>query len=70
MARDLVVGDNVVLWDTTFQMEKVQVGCGCYRNPMLVFIHQASRMEYCIIISPLVMFKSMAQKIYFAQVQE
>jgi len=37
---------------------------------MLAPIYGQYGLEYCIIVSPLVVFESMAQKNYFAQVQE
>jgi hypothetical protein len=60
MDGDLAVGNNVDIWDTMFQVEKVQIGYGSCRNPKLAPVYGAFGMEYCIIILPLVMFESMA----------
>ncbi len=60
MVRDLIVGNNVDLWDITSHMQKIHIGCGCCRNPTLIHVYGAFGMEYCIIISPLMVFLSMA----------
>jgi hypothetical protein len=46
-------------------MEKMQIGCGRCRDPTLALVYGLSRFEYCIIVSPLVVFESMAKKILF-----
>jgi hypothetical protein len=65
MVGDLTVGNNVDLWDTTSQVGKIHIGCGRCRNPMLAHVYGAFGMEYCIIVSPLMVFESMAQKNLF-----
>ncbi len=62
MVGDLVVGNNVDLWDTTFHLEKIHIGCGGCKNPTLTHVYGAFGMEYCTIVSPLMVFDSMAQK--------
>jgi hypothetical protein len=45
-----------------FQIERVQIGCGECRDPNLVHIFGPSKLEYGIIISPPMVFESMAQQ--------
>jgi hypothetical protein len=48
-----------------FQIENMQIGCGECRDPTLVHIFGPSKLEYCIIVSPLMVFESMAQQNLF-----
>jgi hypothetical protein len=62
MAQGLNVGDNVDLWDSTFDIKRVQLEFGKIKDLMLVPIFCPFGIENCIIVSPLVMFTSFAQQ--------
>jgi hypothetical protein len=65
MVQGLNVGDNVDLWDSTFDIKRVQLEFGKIKDLMLVPIFCPFGIEICIIVSPLVMFTCFAQQNLF-----
>ncbi len=50
----LNVRDNVDLWDFTSHSERVKIRCGLCKDPMFVLVFGPLGVEYCIIVSLLV----------------
>ncbi len=69
MAQGLNVGDNVDLWDLTFDIKRVQLEFGKIKDFVLVPIFCPFGIENCIIVSPSIMVTSFAQQNLFCLMQ-
>jgi hypothetical protein len=57
MANEIIFGNIVDIWDSC-KSERVKIGFGICRNPSFVLIYVVSRVEMCIVVLIVVVFKA------------
>jgi hypothetical protein len=57
MANGIIFGNIVDIWDLC-ESERVKIGIGTCRDPSFVLIYVVSRVETCIIVLIVIVFKA------------